>query len=56
MDHHDPGDEAVGHANGHAVLFQGSTDLGRRIGARLAQSRPPSRVSLSSRNVRLTVQ
>jgi hypothetical protein len=37
MGHHDPGDEAVGHANAHAVPFQGSTDLGRRIGSRLVE-------------------
>jgi hypothetical protein len=37
VSHHDPRDEAVGHANAHAVPFQGSTDLGRGIGTRLVE-------------------
>ena len=35
--HHDPGDETVAHADAHAVPFQGSTDLGRRVGTRLVE-------------------
>ena len=37
--HHDPGDEAVGHADAHAVPFESSTDLGRRLGARLVEGK-----------------
>jgi hypothetical protein len=37
--HHDPGDEAVGHANTHSVAFQGSTNLSGRIGTRLVEGK-----------------
>ena len=37
MGHHDAGDETVGHANARAIPFQGSTDLGRRIGTGLVE-------------------
>jgi hypothetical protein len=35
----DPGNEAVGHANPHAVPFQGSTDFGRGVGTRLVEGK-----------------
>jgi hypothetical protein len=37
MSHHDPGDEAVGHANAHPVAFQGTANLGRRIGTHFVE-------------------